>query len=73
MKGKQQATVAYSFAPADAFAGRPIGLVVNLQYRDHNIQKDEKYFSAFISNNYTYNVCVFLNAPFSARRKTLII
>jgi len=34
VKGKQQATVAYSFAPADAFAGRPIGLVVNLQYRD---------------------------------------
>jgi len=34
VKGKQQATVAYSFAPADAFAGRPIGLVINLQYRD---------------------------------------
>jgi len=34
VKGKQQATVAYSFVPADAFAGRPIGLVINLQYRD---------------------------------------
>merc|ERR1719309_1882532 len=34
VKPKQQATVAYSFVPADAFAGRPIGLVINLQYRD---------------------------------------
>jgi len=34
VRGKQQATVAYSFVPADAFAGRPIGLVINLQYRD---------------------------------------
>lgn len=34
VKSKQEATVAYSFIPADAFAGRPIGLVINLQYRD---------------------------------------
>jgi translocon-associated protein subunit alpha len=34
VKPKQQATVAYSFVPADAFAGRPIGLTINLQYRD---------------------------------------
>lgn len=34
VKSKQQATVAYSFIPADAFAGRPIGLTVNLHYRD---------------------------------------
>jgi len=34
VKPKQQATVAYSFIPADAFAGRPIGLSINLQYRD---------------------------------------
>jgi translocon-associated protein subunit alpha len=34
VKPKQQATVAYSFIPADAFAGRPIGLTINLQYRD---------------------------------------
>ena len=34
VKAKQQATVAYSFIPADAFAGRPIGLTVNLHYRD---------------------------------------
>ena len=26
--------MAYSFIPADAFAGRPIGLTVNLHYRD---------------------------------------
>merc|ERR1719510_187285 len=34
VKPGQQATVGYSFGPADAFAGRPIGLVINLQYRD---------------------------------------
>jgi len=34
VKPKQQATVAYSFIPADAFAGRPIGLTINLAYRD---------------------------------------
>jgi translocon-associated protein subunit alpha len=34
VKPKQQATVIYSFIPADAFAGRPIGLVINLNYRD---------------------------------------
>jgi len=34
VKPKQQATVVYSFVPADAFAGRPIGLVINLNYKD---------------------------------------
>jgi len=34
VKPKTQATVAYSFVPADAFAGRPIGLTVQLNYRD---------------------------------------
>jgi translocon-associated protein subunit alpha len=34
VKPQQQATVAYSFIPADAFAGRPIGLTINLNYRD---------------------------------------
>ena len=34
VKAKQEATVAYSFMPADAFAGRPIGLSINLAYRD---------------------------------------
>merc|ERR1719427_1400142 len=34
VKPKQQATVAYSFIPADAFASRPIGLTINLNYRD---------------------------------------
>merc|ERR1712012_70500 len=32
--GKQEATVAYSFMPADAFAGRPIGLTISLFFRD---------------------------------------
>lgn len=30
----QEATIAYQFIPADAFAGRPIGLTINLAYRD---------------------------------------
>jgi len=30
----REATIAYSFVPADAFAGRPIGLTINLAYRD---------------------------------------
>merc|ERR1719244_910449 len=34
VKPKMQATVAYSFVPADAFAGRPIGLTIQLNYRD---------------------------------------
>lgn len=34
VKPDQEATVAYSFIPADAFAGRPIGLTINLAYRD---------------------------------------
>lgn len=34
VKPDQEATVAYSFIPADAFAGRPIGLSINLVYRD---------------------------------------
>merc|ERR1719398_485060 len=34
VKPGQQATVGYSFVPADAFAGRPIGLTINLHYRD---------------------------------------
>jgi len=34
VKPKQEATVSYSFAAADAFAGRPIGLTINLNYRD---------------------------------------
>merc|ERR1719433_2381873 len=34
VKPGQQATVGYSLAPADAFAGRPIGLTINLNYRD---------------------------------------
>lgn len=30
----QEATLFYSFMPAEAFAGRPFGLSVNLRYRD---------------------------------------
>lgn len=29
-----QATLGYAFIPADAFAGRPFGLSINLAYRD---------------------------------------
>lgn len=34
VNAKEETTVAYSFIPADAFAGRPIGLTINLAYRD---------------------------------------
>ena len=34
VKPREEATVAYSFIPADAFAGRPIGLTINLAYRN---------------------------------------
>ncbi|XP_018336125.1 translocon-associated protein subunit alpha [Agrilus planipennis] len=30
----QEATVAYSFIPSDAFAGRPFGLAINMAYQD---------------------------------------
>ena len=30
----QEATLAYSFVPSEAFAGRPFGLNINLAYRD---------------------------------------
>ncbi|XP_042894050.1 translocon-associated protein subunit alpha-like [Penaeus japonicus] len=34
VKPRQEATVMYSFYPAEAFAGRPLGLTVNLAYHD---------------------------------------
>lgn len=34
VKPKQEATFAYSFIPNEAFAGRPFGLNVQLNYRD---------------------------------------
>jgi len=34
VKAGQEASVFYSFIPADAFAGRPIGLTINLNYKD---------------------------------------
>ncbi|CAB4064567.1 SSR1 [Lepeophtheirus salmonis] len=48
VKPKTEATVAYSFIPADAFAGRPIGLTINLAYlfsnprrRKRNLQQQD--------------------------------
>jgi hypothetical protein len=34
VKPNHEATLAYSFIPAEAFAGRPFGLNVNLNYKD---------------------------------------
>jgi len=34
VKPRQEATVMYSFFPAEAFAGRPLGLTINLAYHD---------------------------------------
>jgi len=36
VKSGHEATVAYSFLPSDAFAGRPFGLNIALNYRDAN-------------------------------------
>ncbi|KAL1129205.1 hypothetical protein AAG570_013735 [Ranatra chinensis] len=36
VKPGQEATLSYSFIPAEAFAGRPFGLSINLRYRDLN-------------------------------------
>lgn len=36
IKSGHEATVAYSFLPSDAFAGRPFGLNIALNYRDAN-------------------------------------
>lgn len=36
VKSDHEATVAYSFLPSDAFAGRPFGLNIALNYRDSN-------------------------------------
>lgn len=36
VKPHQEATVMYSFFPAEAFAGRPLGLTINLAYHDAN-------------------------------------
>ena len=44
VKEGQEATVAYSFIPADAFAGRPIGLSINLAYRYVNKQLQFRIF-----------------------------
>lgn len=34
VKPEQESTVAYTFFPADVFAGRPLGLQINLMYHD---------------------------------------
>ena len=34
VKPQQQATISYSFIPAEPFAGRPFGLSVSLRYTD---------------------------------------
>ncbi|KAL7305718.1 hypothetical protein TKK_0001972 [Trichogramma kaykai] len=36
VKPKHEATIAYSFVPSEAFAGRPFGLNINLAYKDIN-------------------------------------
>ena len=46
VKPKQQATVAYSFIPAEPFAGRPFGLSINLAYRD-SVSKNPSYYFVF--------------------------
>lgn len=46
----QEATVAYSFVPADSFAGRPFGLNIALNYRDNaGIQYVESVFNETVN------------------------
>lgn len=49
-----QATLGYAFIPADAFAGRPFGLSINLAYRDY-----VKYYFYLYDNLYFIVVYVF--------------
>lgn len=50
VKPGHEATVSYSFLPADAFAGRPFGLNILLSYRDSNgAQFSESVFNETIS------------------------
>nr|CAG4642088.1 EOG090X0ETF [Eurycercus lamellatus] len=51
VRAGQQATVAYSFIPAEPFAGRPFGLSVNMAYRD----SDGRIYSESIFNE-TINI-----------------
>lgn len=50
VKSGHEATVAYSFLPSDAFAGRPFGLNIALNYRDANgAQFSESVFNETIN------------------------
>ncbi|KAB7506180.1 Translocon-associated protein subunit alpha [Armadillidium nasatum] len=51
VKPRQEATLMYSFYPAEAFAGRPLGLSINLAY--HNAEGDSFMESIF---NQTVNI-----------------
>merc|ERR1712211_113452 len=60
VKPGQQATVGYSLAPADAFAGRPIGLTINLNYRDAagNFFIDPEFNEGFDTETFFMYVCI---------------
>lgn len=46
----QEATIAYNFVPADSFAGRPFGLSIALNYRDHaGVQYVESVFNETVN------------------------
>jgi hypothetical protein len=52
---KQEATFDYAFIPSDAFIGRPLGLVVELQYVDQvGLQGEPKnIFFAFFDEKFS--------------------
>jgi len=51
VKNEQEATFEYAFTPSDVFAGRPFGLVVTMQYRNH----EERVYTDVLFNN-TINI-----------------
>lgn len=50
VKPSHEATVSYAFLPADAFAGRPFGLNIQLNYRDSN---GAQYFESIFNETIT--------------------
>merc|ERR1712133_269052 len=65
VKPGQEATVAYSFIPADAFAGRAIGLTINLNYRD----SEGNFYFDHVFNAAGAILLLFLGFSFLSSRK----
>ena len=61
VKPKQEATFAYSFIPNEAFAGRPFGLNIQLNYRDASGNSYQvSGMTLLFLNNFFGNIAIFL-------------